>query len=69
MEKSLNENALNTHFDFPTLSAKYVRFHLMISHLSLGLKTTNFIHLERRSYSLLKYIRIVIVDPEITTLC
>ena len=51
-ERSLNKNALNTHFDFPTFLAKYVRFHLMISHLLLGLKTTNFIHLERRSFKI-----------------
>ena len=38
MEKSLKGNDLNTRFDFPIFSAKYVRFHLMISHLLLGLR-------------------------------
>ena len=64
----MNENALNARFDFPTFSAKYVHFHLIISNLLLGLRQKEFIHLERRSYSLLKYIKIVIVGPEITTL-
>ena len=37
--------------------------------LITGPKTTNFIYLERRSYGLLKYIKMVIVDQEVTTLC
>ena len=36
--------------------------------LITGPKTTNIIHLKKQSYSLLKYIKIVIVGPEIMTL-
>ena len=48
MEKSLNENALNTCFDFPTFSAIYIRFHLMIFRLLLGLSKDNTFYTFRK---------------------
>ena len=37
--------------------------------LITGPMTKNIIHLERQSYSLLRNIKIAILDPEMTTLC
>ena len=58
---------LNTRFDFQTFSGQICPFSLDDFSLMTGPKITTFIHLGRRSYSILKYIKNVIVGPEITT--
>ena len=67
-EKSSNQIALNKYFGFPDILGKICPFLFDNFSLISGPKTTHFIYLERRSYILLKYIKIAIVGPEITTL-
>ena len=68
MEKSSNVNTLDRCFEFIRDSRQKCSFSFDDFSLITGPKTTNFIYLERRSYILLKYIKIVIVVSEITTL-
>ena len=52
-------------FWFPAILGKICPFSFDDFSLITGPKTTNIIHLKKQSYSLLKYIKIVIVGPEI----
>ena len=52
LEKSLNENAVKTRFDFLDILGKICPFSFEDFSLITGPMTANFIYLERGSYSL-----------------